>query len=1201
MKKITKSILSTVLLMSVICPSSAFASGIEAKVATSPGVQYKTHIQDIGWEMNWKSNGELSGTVNQSKRLEAIIVQLTGSLPKGATITTVTHVQDLGDLKPIAMGQKAGTEGRALRMESVTLTLNNLPEYRLKYNVQVEDRGWLRNENDVNAWFSGGEAAGTKNESLRLEGLKIKLVEINEEYEAYQKALAAVTESNYTAESWATYKKVADANKMTEDNPKADILGATKNILAAQENLVRGRNLTAYKAALAAVNEVDYTPATWAVYEAVLSQNAVDLNNTEDQIVTATKNIVEAQKSLQRKVNLTAYNKTLAAVRNADYSASSWGAYQKLLTTTVVSEDNTQTEVNAATKNIDEAQKRMVRKFDFSAYDALLAAVKEEDYVKSSWTAYQKIVNANKVSEDGNQTDVEEAIKKIETAQKKLVIKADLTYYNAAVDGVNKDDYTTASWSVYQKVVQANVVTQTSKAEVVEAATAKILEAQQSLVGIGIMDNYNKALAYNKILGKPMLRTDYTTASWAAYQQIVDANVVIPADGQPAIDAATEKIEPAQKKLVKAGDLTNYLAVLALVKAGDNTSASWTAYQNIVKANVMTGDKGQTAIDPATEKIRDAQGLLVKKGSLDLADGYRAALLLAKKEDYTPATWAVYQKILDTNAMTTDKSQEQINAAVENIKIAQEKLEKRATAAELADALKVLDIVKEDEKTVASWTIYKKILAANQLTKEKSRDELDKAVNNIKIAQGDLVPKGDTAEYNTVFNLYNGKQNDYKTLAWSTYQIALSANIMTTENKKAEIDMAVARIKQAQVSLLMNPAARMTYYNEVLDNYQGKETKGKQADFTVDSWKTYLGVITKNLKTKDNTQEDVDTATVNIENAQKNLVYSTDITAFKDAIKLYQENIQLSGSIASLATPVTWDEYANWVSHFADFEAVSGEWIPKAITAASDQKSVDDATLVINNAKNKLISSSASLTASFAAYDEAIQLSTGTVETSFTVLSYASYNAERNYAYNQFPVRIKAAKDLVDAATKRIDTMKLALLKRATDTAVFNAEIQRYEALKPKSANYTVASWTLYKNKYIDCYERPTTKLKPENNTQKEYNDATIALQALRETLVPTEDFKTTAEYASRLITKETLEAAGVTKNTNLVERAQALLTPEHGTAFSVEIVTAPPAPANVGVDQTGVVNGDKVTITLRVESTQSSYIITIADIIVTV
>ncbi|MBC3803960.1 hypothetical protein GH808_05855 [Acetobacterium fimetarium] len=139
-------------------------------------IRYLTHIQDLGWETDWKTDGALSGTYGQSKRLEALKVELTGELPAGASIETTVHVQNQGDLGPFAMGSAAGTTGRSLRLENICLTLNNLPGYTLLYNVHVQDRGWLRDENDRSSWFRSGEVAGTSALSLRLEGIKIKLV-----------------------------------------------------------------------------------------------------------------------------------------------------------------------------------------------------------------------------------------------------------------------------------------------------------------------------------------------------------------------------------------------------------------------------------------------------------------------------------------------------------------------------------------------------------------------------------------------------------------------------------------------------------------------------------------------------------------------------------------------------------------------------------------------------------------------------------------------------------------------------------------------------------------------------------------------------------------------------------------------------------------------------------------------------------------
>lgn len=140
------------------------------------GVQYQTHIQDIGWETDWRTDGELSGTEGQSKRLEALKVELTGDVPAGATIDTEAHVQNYGNMGPFAMGTAAGTSGAGLRLENICLTLENLPGYTILYDVHVEKQGWLRDENDASTWFKSGETAGTSGLSLRLEGIRIKLV-----------------------------------------------------------------------------------------------------------------------------------------------------------------------------------------------------------------------------------------------------------------------------------------------------------------------------------------------------------------------------------------------------------------------------------------------------------------------------------------------------------------------------------------------------------------------------------------------------------------------------------------------------------------------------------------------------------------------------------------------------------------------------------------------------------------------------------------------------------------------------------------------------------------------------------------------------------------------------------------------------------------------------------------------------------------
>lgn len=57
-------------------------------------------------------------------------------------------------------------------------------------------------------------------------------------------------------------------------------------------------NLTAYNEALALVNEVDYTAESWLVYMSVVSSNIVTVENTQEEVDLATANILNAQSHL---------------------------------------------------------------------------------------------------------------------------------------------------------------------------------------------------------------------------------------------------------------------------------------------------------------------------------------------------------------------------------------------------------------------------------------------------------------------------------------------------------------------------------------------------------------------------------------------------------------------------------------------------------------------------------------------------------------------------------------------------------------------------------------------------------------------------------------------------------------------------------------------------------------------------------------
>ena len=146
-------------------------------IAMTPKILYQTHIQSKGWQ-DWKSNGQMSGTSGEAKRLEGIKILL-GSNPYAGEVRYTTHVQTYGwqgaenDLTFWSRdGQMSGTSGEAKRLEAIKIMLygDMADHYDIYYRVHAQTYGWL-------GWAKNGEASGTAGYAKRLEGIQIVLVE----------------------------------------------------------------------------------------------------------------------------------------------------------------------------------------------------------------------------------------------------------------------------------------------------------------------------------------------------------------------------------------------------------------------------------------------------------------------------------------------------------------------------------------------------------------------------------------------------------------------------------------------------------------------------------------------------------------------------------------------------------------------------------------------------------------------------------------------------------------------------------------------------------------------------------------------------------------------------------------------------------------------------------------------------------------
>ena len=150
--------------------------------------------------LSLSSNGIISGTptgptgshslrvkVSNAAGYREIIYNLyiyPAPAPSGSLVISYsTHVQNVGWQAAVAEGQVSGTSGKSLRLEGLKINLVNNTGYKggIKYSTHIQDIGWQSAvavaNNGNSATELKGSLSGTEGKSLRLEAMTLELTE----------------------------------------------------------------------------------------------------------------------------------------------------------------------------------------------------------------------------------------------------------------------------------------------------------------------------------------------------------------------------------------------------------------------------------------------------------------------------------------------------------------------------------------------------------------------------------------------------------------------------------------------------------------------------------------------------------------------------------------------------------------------------------------------------------------------------------------------------------------------------------------------------------------------------------------------------------------------------------------------------------------------------------------------------------------
>jgi hypothetical protein len=258
-----KKILSILLICWALFPiHSVLAASADT---TALPVLSQGHIQDLGdypADGSWVESPNLIGTVGQSKRIEGFKLKAGDSLPTDLELRYNVHVQNIGWLydedDPTSWaknGDYAGTRGDGLRIEAIKIVLldiagNMATGYHIRYQGHVQNIGDLPADSEL--WFTDGEQLGTVGSSLRLEALKLEIVKdatTGTDLSAYTdltNQIDSLNESDYSKTSWTNLQTVLNNHVVTNKNTTAEVADAVKAIEAAIHQLEKLSTTTAY-------------------------------------------------------------------------------------------------------------------------------------------------------------------------------------------------------------------------------------------------------------------------------------------------------------------------------------------------------------------------------------------------------------------------------------------------------------------------------------------------------------------------------------------------------------------------------------------------------------------------------------------------------------------------------------------------------------------------------------------------------------------------------------------------------------------------------------------------------------------------------------------------------------------------------------------------------------------------------------------
>lgn len=179
-----------------------------------------SHVGNVGWQPSVKDS-MVTGTTEQSKRIEAIKIGLVNNTGLLGNITYSAHLAGMGWQDFVLGDNTMGTIGQSRQMEAVRIGLTEQlsDSYDVWYRGHSQSIGWV-------GWAKNGAPTGSVGAGLQLEALEIRLVP-KDSISLPQQNNLYNPRNQFLPDSYSINYSVHVSNLGWIDNLKQNVIGGT--------------------------------------------------------------------------------------------------------------------------------------------------------------------------------------------------------------------------------------------------------------------------------------------------------------------------------------------------------------------------------------------------------------------------------------------------------------------------------------------------------------------------------------------------------------------------------------------------------------------------------------------------------------------------------------------------------------------------------------------------------------------------------------------------------------------------------------------------------------------------------------------------------------------------------------------------------------------------------------------------------------